>query len=274
MLLEHAADHDAKGLRVLGRRILDVVAPEIGEAHEARLLEAEEQAARAAASFTMVEDGHGRCHGRFTIPALHGQMLRKHLLAHAPKTRPVGSSRPGTGWGRRSASTSRPGPPASVGKAGGVCATVVVTMTLDTLLGGLKAASLDTGGRLSPGEARRLACRAGIIPAVLDGASQVLDLGRKRRFHTEPQRIALAHRDRGCTAEGCDAPPGLCHAHHDQPWSRGGPTDTTTGRLLCPRHHTLAHDPRYQTNPVAHGKLRFVTTDVGRQSSYTSTSCA
>ena len=84
MLLAHAVDHDAKALRVLGRRILDVVAPEIGEAHEARVLEAEEQAARAAASFTMVEDGHGRCHGRFTIPALHGQMLRKHLLAHAP----------------------------------------------------------------------------------------------------------------------------------------------------------------------------------------------
>ena len=122
-------------------------------------------------------------------------------------------------------------------------------MTLEPLLGGLAAASLDTGGHLSPGEARRLACRAGIIPAVLDGASQVLDLGRERRFHTEPQRIALAHRDRGCTAEGCDAPPGLCHAHHDQPWSRGGTTDTTTGRLLCPRHHTLAHDPRYTDQP-------------------------
>ena len=41
-LLAEAAHHDAKALRVLGRRILDVVAPEVGEAHEARLLEAEE----------------------------------------------------------------------------------------------------------------------------------------------------------------------------------------------------------------------------------------
>ena len=179
MLLAHARDHDAKALRVLGRRVLDVVAPEIGEQHEARVLEAEEQAARASASFTMVEDGHGPHADR---PVLHDR---------PPCTR--------TPW---------------------------------------LAASLDTGDDLSAGEARRLACRAAIIPAVLDGASQVLDLGRKRRFHTEPQRIALAHRDRGCTALGCDAPPGLCHAHHDQPWSRGGNTDTT--------------------NPVAHGKLEFI----------------
>ena len=204
----------------------------------------------------MVEDGHGRCHGRFTIPALHGQMLRKHLLAHTPKTAHEQQTKHRLGEAFCEYVETRPA--ASVGKAGGVCATVVVTITLESLMGGLAAASLDTGGRLSPGEARRLACRAGIIPAVLGGTSQVLDLGRKRRFHTEPQRIALAHRDRGCTADGCDAPPGLCHAHHDQPWSRGGPTDTHTGRLLCPRHHTLAHDPRYSTNPVAHGKLKFI----------------
>ena len=186
------------------------------------MLEAEEHAARAAASFTMVEDGHGRCHGRFTIPALHGQMLRKHLLAHAPTTEAGREQQTKHRLGEAFCEYVETRPAGSVGKAGGVCATVVVTMTLESLLGGLAAASLDTGGRLSPGEARRLACRAGIIPAVLDGASQVLDLGRKRRFHTEPQRIALAHRDRGCTADGCDAPPGLCHAHHDQPWSRGG----------------------------------------------------
>jgi hypothetical protein len=243
VLLAHAVDHDARALRVLGRRILDVVAPE-------------EQAARAAASFTMVEDGHGQCHGRFTIPTLHGQMLRKHLQAHVPRSDQKVLTKHRLGEAFCDYVETRPA--GSVGKAGGVCATVVVTMTLDTLMGGLRAASLDTGGHLSPGEARRLACGAGIIPAVLGGDSQVLDLGRKRRFHTEPQRIALAARDGGCTAEGCDAPPGRCHAHHDRPWSRGGNTDVKTGRLLCPRHHTLAHDPRYSVNPTAHGKLTFI----------------
>ncbi|MEO5852853.1 MAG: DUF222 domain-containing protein, partial [Nocardioides sp.] len=72
LLLAQAADHDAKALWVLGRRVLDVVAPEVGEAHEARQLEREEADARATASLSMVEDGHGQCHGRFTIPSLHG----------------------------------------------------------------------------------------------------------------------------------------------------------------------------------------------------------
>ena len=80
-------------------------------------------------------------------------------------------------------------PRRSVPKAGGLSATVVVTMELETLSGGLKAASLDTGGRISAGEARRLACRAGIIPVVLGGPSVPLDVGRRRRFNTEAQRI-------------------------------------------------------------------------------------
>lgn len=127
--------------------------------------------------------------------------------------------------------------------AGGVAATVVVTMSVESLMGGLAPASLDDGLRLSAGEARRLACEAGIVPAVLGSASQPLDLGRKVRLHTAAQRIALGLRDTGCTAQGCELPPGACHAHHDLPWSRGGATTVAGGRLLCPRHHRLAHRP-------------------------------
>ena len=92
---------------------------------------------------------------------------------------------------------------------------------------------------------------------MLGGAGQVLDLGRKRRFHTEPQRIALGVRDGGCTAEGCDWPPGLCHAHHDPPWSAGGVTDIDHARLLCPHHHARAHDPDYRTTHLPGGKVAF-----------------
>ena len=41
-LLELAAQHDARDLRQLGKRILDVVAPEVGECHEEAVLAAEE----------------------------------------------------------------------------------------------------------------------------------------------------------------------------------------------------------------------------------------
>ena len=121
-------------------------------------------------------------------------------------------------------------------------------MTLDTLLGGLEAATVDTGGRLSAGAARRLACEAGIVPMVLDGASRPLDVGRLNRFHTEAQRLALAITQKHCQHTGCDVPAWLCHVHHKKPWSRGGKTNLTDAQLLCPRHHTLAHrDPPMRT---------------------------
>jgi hypothetical protein len=264
-LVGYAEQHDAKGLRVFGRRILDVVAPEVGEAHEARVLAAEERDAAAAATFRMVEDGHGKCHGRFTLPALHGAMLRKQLLAYAaPKHRaavdgkvPVPGRPSAHRMGQALMEYVESYPVDRLPHSGGVNATVVVTMPLETLTGGLKAAQLDTGHRISPGLARRLACEAGIIPAVLGSGSQVLDLGRRPRFHTAPQRIALAIEQRGCTAEGCDWPPGLCHAHHDVPWHRGGDTSVKNGRLLCPHHHARAHDPTYTITEHPDGKVRF-----------------
>lgn len=259
-LLREAADHDARALRVLGRRLLEVVDPEAADAEEARRLEAEERAARATASFTMSDDGQGKCHGRFTLPSLHGSMLRKALMAlAAPRRHPGRPAETPTKHklGQAFMEYLETRPEATLPDAGGVSATVVVTLDLDTLMGGLKAAGLCDGSKISAGEARRLACTAGIIPAVLGGMSEPLDLGRRRRFHTRAQRIALGLRDRGCTAVGCDRPPAACHAHHDQPWSKGGNTDVNTGRLLCPRHHTLAHDTRYQLKAGPDGKVIF-----------------
>ncbi|NUT37411.1 MAG: DUF222 domain-containing protein, partial [Hamadaea sp.] len=68
------------------------------------------------------------------------------------------------------------------------------------------AGLLDTGDLLTPATARRLACDALIIPAVLGGDGQVLDLGRARRLIDGPLRRALVLRDRGCAFPGCDRP--------------------------------------------------------------------
>ncbi|MGI9157527.1 MAG: DUF222 domain-containing protein [Marmoricola sp.] len=141
--------------------------------------------------------------------------------------------------------------------AGGVAATVVVTMDLDTLLGGLKSATTDMDADLSASEARRLACEAGIIPVVLGGQSQVLDVGRRARFHPGSHRVAMGVRDKGCTTVGCDWPPGMCHAHHNKEWHKGGHTSVNNGRLLCPRHHAYAHDPEYEMNDAGNGKVTF-----------------
>jgi hypothetical protein len=268
-LLDKAREHDAKDLRTLGRRVLEAVDPEAADADEARRLEAEEADAVAGASFSMVDDGHGTCHGRFTIPSLHGAMLAKDLKARVAREcrngrsdAEEGGERPSTltrhRMGRAFMDYIETRPAATAPRAGGVAATVVVTMQLETLLGGAKAASLDTGGRISAGEARRIACRAGIVPVVLGGPSVPLDVGRKRRFHTQAQRIAMGIRDGGCTAAGCDAPPAMTEAHHDEvPWGKGGGTSVEKGRLLCPPHHRRIHDPAFQHMLDKHGKVRF-----------------
>jgi hypothetical protein len=125
--------------------------------------------------------------------------------------------------------------------AAGVNATVVVTVDERQLRDRVGAASLSTGDDLSVADARRLACTANLLPMVLDGESQPLDLGRSARLFDKAQRIALAARDGGCVFPGCHRPPAWAEAHHVTPWSLGGETDLDNGALLCGRHHRLIH---------------------------------
>ncbi len=120
-------------------------------------------------------------------------------------------------------------------------ATVVVTVDHHKLLAGVGEATLTTGTPVSVGQARRLACNAGVLPAVLGADSAILDLGRARRLFDRYQRIALAVRDRGCVFAGCERPAAWTEAHHIIPWHDGGPTDVDQGCLLCSFHHHLVH---------------------------------
>ncbi len=272
-LVAFAEVHDARALKILGRRILEVVAPEVAEAWEAEQLAKAEREAEKAVAFRIREVDQGRCKGSFTVPLLVGQMLERALLAFAAPKHQI-SKRTGQEQQGEQASVPVRRPtaqrlgaafvelierldPAILPRAGGVNATVVVTISLASLMGGLAAATLDTGARISAATARRMACEAGIVPVVLGGKSQPLDVGRARRFFTYAQRVALGVRDRGCTAEGCDAPPAMCHAHHDDPWSRSGRTDLARGRLLCPFHHRRIHDPDYEVDVGPDHEVRF-----------------
>src|SRR6478735_513493 len=264
-LVTAAREHDSKALRILGRRLMEVIAPELADQHEADQLAKEEAKAAQSARFTMTDDGHGQVHGRFTLPTLHGAMLKKMLLAlAAPKhvaatqgagvERRPGPERMGRAFGELIERISARDLP----KVGGRDATIVVTIDLDTLLGRLhKAGVLDTGERISPAEARRLACTARIIPIVLGGKSEILDVARAQRFFTRAQQVAMGIRDGGCVTEGCDWPPWMCHAHHWKKWTDGGATDMANGALLCPRHHARAHDPTYEMTHHPHGKITF-----------------
>ena len=108
------------------------------------------------------------------------------------------------------------------------------------------AGRTGTGQSTAPSVLRRLLCDADILPIVLGGPSEILDVGREQRLVTATIRAALNQRDQGCVFPGCDTPPDACHAHHIQPWWNGGTTSLGNLVLLCPHHHGLiepSHDP-------------------------------
>ncbi len=374
-LVAQAADHPPRELRILTRRVLDVVAPDLGEEQERIALEAEEADARKKTRLFTRSHGDGTTSVIARVPDLVASRLLTHLQAYLNPRRPDGGRgldtglvprpgsttegpdggcgldtglvpRPGsttegpdggcgldTGLVPRPGSTTegpdggrgldtglvpRPGSttegcgtttgdhsvvePASAASGvetttdrssgvettsdgeptpydvrlghafcsllehldphrlpihGGDATNVVVTIDHDTLRTGLGLATTSTGEVITAGEARRLACTAGILPAVLDGNTRVLDLGRTQRLFTPAQRKALAIRDRHCRTDGCDIPAAWCEAHHETPWSQGGKTDLDNAVLYCSFHHHRAHDPTYQRTKLPNGDHRF-----------------
>ena len=262
-LIEFAANLDPKQLAVAGRKILDVEAPEIAEQALARLLEAEEAQAEATSHFSIRPDGHGSMIGKFKVPLLAGRILEKHVEALAAPKHQNTLTTQGTipkpwRWGTAFTEYLETRPASSIPNTGGIAATVLVTMSLETMMGSLQAAGLlDTGELISPGQARRLLAGAEIIPAVLGTNSEVLDIGRGRRLHTKAQRIAIALRDKTCIVQDCDRGPAHAHFHHLTPWSQGGTTSVQNGAMICAPHHTQIHDPRYTYTPRPHGKIKF-----------------
>lgn len=106
---------------------------------------------------------------------------------------------------------------------------------------GTALSCMDFTGPVDPRKIRRTACDADLIPAVLGGDGEVLDLGRARRLFTRAQRKAITARDGGCAAPGCGIPAAWCEVHHIDHWEHGGPTDVDNGVLLCSHHHHAVH---------------------------------
>lgn len=85
---------------------------------------------------------------------------------------------------------------------------------------------------MSPGEVRRLACDARLLPQVFGGESVPLDLGREERLFTRYQRIAIANRDGGyleCRINPHDGipefrKPGTRQWKRNHRWRPGGST--------------------------------------------------
>jgi hypothetical protein len=262
-LVAEAAHFAPRELRVIGRRILEVVAPEIGEQHEAQQLAKEEDRADRRTSLTSTRLGDGTTRITLHLPDTVAARLHTYLEAF------TSPRHPGTGQADRIPVDRRRGQafcdllealdPRRVPVHGGDATTLIVTVSLEDLRRDLGVAQIGPSDRLSAGEARRLACTASIIPAVLGGRSEVLDLGRSSRLFKPAQRKAMILRDRECRAQGCTVPAMWCEvAHHwGRPWARGGRTDLKDGMLLCSWHHHRVHDNTYDATRMPNGDVRF-----------------
>jgi hypothetical protein len=122
--------------------------------------------------------------------------------------------------------------------AGGMTATIVLTMDAETYATGRGAAVTAHGYSVPADVAKRWAGDdARIIAALLDRTGRVEAYSTTKRCFSEQQRLVLTARDRGCTFPGCDRPPGWCQAHHVIEYQHGGPTSVDNGTLLCGHHH-------------------------------------
>ena len=267
-LLAWAYDLDPAALGRRSRQVLhDITTTVEAEAHHADVLMTEEPAALARTRLTLHDNHDGTLTGHFTVPTLAGDILKKVLQQLTAPRR-----------ARAGATDAQAGPLAAKhdhahqrGLAflellehlptdrlhGKVAATIVVTLQHKQLVQDLAAAGVDTGHETSPGDARRIACNAGILPAILNGQSLPLDLGRSKRLFTEAQRTALATKHTTCAADGCQRPYAWCELHHQDPWATGGQTDLAKAIPLCGWHHRRIHDPHYQHDRLPDGSLRF-----------------
>ncbi|NPC98932.1 HNH endonuclease signature motif containing protein [Nocardioides sp. zg-DK7169] len=266
-LVEQATDFGPRALQRLGERLLETIAPEWAEELERRQLEAAERAARRRTTLKVHHLGDGTALIRARVPESVALRLTTMLEAFTNPRKETGEAVAAEADGRRVPYERRLGEafcalmealdPARLPLHGGDATTLVITMDLATLTAGLGTATLADGSRITAGEARRLACTAGLVPAVLGTRSVPLDLGHATRLFSPGQRKALAIRDRECRADGCSIPATWCEAHHLKPWSAGGRTDLANALLLCSHHHHLIHDDRYLHQRMPNGDLRF-----------------
>ncbi|WP_141013101.1 HNH endonuclease signature motif containing protein [Nocardioides sambongensis] len=267
------------GLRRAVRRAYDRLDADVARVHLRRSVRRNHARGVTDTWMSLHDNGDGTYAGRFCLPELHGQVLRTVLetlsaprrVGHDRAGRPVADASAGTetsglGWcdklGLAFCELIEHLPTDRLPRS---VFTLMATIDLPSLreeLGAAGVGTSTTGADLPAEEARRLACGAGIVPAVLGGAGVPLDLGRTRRLHSEKQRQALGLVHDSCAIASCDRPFAWTEVHHPHAWSAGGATDLANALPLCWAHHRAAHDERFdlarhsETEWVLHRRRR------------------
>jgi hypothetical protein len=121
---------------------------------------------------------------------------------------------------------------------GGGAPTLVVSVAADDLASGAGHAHIDGCDEpVSLSVARQVACTGAVQRVVSDRNGRILRIDITDRVFAAHQRKAITLRDGGCIIPGCHVPAAWCEIHHVLEHSKGGPTHTGNGVLLCWHHH-------------------------------------
>jgi hypothetical protein len=212
-LVGQAATFGPRELTRLGERVLEAIAPEVAEEAEYRRLLAEERRARKATRLYFRRRGDGSTDINARVPDHVADRLKTYLDGYtSPRNHRLGHQ-----YGHQFGEVDhlplaeRRGlafcailgqlPATGLPQQGGAATTVSVIIDLDTLLADLDQAGLavtGTGQRITAGEARRLACNAGIPfppgrgrrPWMGARSRSVKGLGRGGRRRSSPPAMA------------------------------------------------------------------------------------
>ena len=256
LMVGFAATHNSVELRRLTAHLVEVLDPVSAEAREVVRLEREHRLALRNRHLVFSYDHHGTVTFRGSLPVAQAEPFIQIIDAYsAAAKRGIDRLDPHpeyvTPAMRRAdallAMVHRHSQESLAPTHGGDRPRTVITLPYDKLLADCAGAGLlSTGEKIDAATARHLLCDADILPAVLDGPSQILDVGRTQRLVTPAIRAALELRDGGCVFPGCAVPARDCEAHHLIPWWAGGVTALWNLALLCTHHHGTV-EPSHDT---------------------------
>lgn len=148
----------------------------------------------------------------------------------------------------------------------GVVPTVIVTVPIDTLLGGDEPATLDGIGPVDAATARRLTSHAPGLYRLLTHpeTGAALSLGRTSYQLSEGLRRWLRIRDGSCRFPTCGIRARRCDIDHTHDWARGGPSDHFNLAHVSRGHHTLKHHGGWRATQTRPGVITW-TSYLGRE---------
>ncbi len=247
VMVGFAATHNSAELRRLTAHLVEVLDPATAEQREAVRLEREHRLAMRTRHLTFRYDHRGSVLFTGSLPVADAEPFIQIIDAYAAGIKrgierlDLTAEYVTPGMRRADALLAMVNHHSQESLApthGGDRPRIVITLPYEELLADCNDARLlSTGDKIDAATARRLLCDADLMPAILGGASEVLDVGRTQRLVTPSIRAALELRDGGCVFPGCDAPARDCEAHHIIPWRLGGPTALWNLALPCPHHH-------------------------------------